>query len=91
MSNGIAPFALFGALFVLTQFLQFELGYTAFRRRAGAAGRRRDRRGRPLSSGLVRTLGTKLTVVAGLFLVAAGLWQLSGATTAATYASTSRA
>jgi EmrB/QacA subfamily drug resistance transporter len=79
-------FALMGMLFVLTQFLQFQLGYSALQ--AGvhmlpAAG------GiavvAPLSAIVVRRLGTKLTVALGLALVAGGLWQISGATVTTTY------
>lgn len=39
----------------------------------------------PLSSQLVRRLGTKLTITVGLLLAAGGLWQISGATIATTY------
>jgi hypothetical protein len=79
-------FALMGMLFVLTQFLQFQLGYSALQ--AGihmlpAAG------GiavvAPFSALVVRRLGTKLTVALGLALVAGGLWQISGATVTTTY------
>ena len=89
VSNGMLMFALFGALFVLTQYLQFELGYTALQagvRTLPAAGAIAVVA--PLSSALVRKLGAKVTVVAGLIVVAAGLWQISGATLSATYAST---
>jgi EmrB/QacA subfamily drug resistance transporter len=89
VSNGMLMFSLFGALFMLTQFLQFELGYTALEagvRTLPAAGAIAVVA--PLSSALVRRVGTKLTVVAGLLVVAGGLWQISGATPTATYAST---
>ena len=89
VSNGMIAFGLYGALFVLTQFMQFQLGYTPLQaglRVLPAAG------GialvAPLSSVVVRTLGTKLTVAGGLLLASAGLWQLSGATVASTYADT---
>ena len=39
----------------------------------------------PLSSELVRALGTKLTIAAGLLFAPAGLWQISGATVTTTY------
>jgi hypothetical protein len=42
----------------------------------------------PLSALLVRVAGTKLTAAAGMLTVAAGLWQISGATVASTYTST---
>jgi EmrB/QacA subfamily drug resistance transporter len=79
-SNGLAMFGLAGALFVLTQFLQFNLGYSALQ--AGvrmlviAAAIAVTA---PLSSVVVRVTGTKLTTAAGLLLIAAGLWQVSGA------------
>src|SRR5574341_1448928 len=83
---GLNMFALFGAMFVLTQFLQFELGFTPLQAGirilpvaavlAAAA---------PCSAVLVRLAGTKVTVAAGLTAVAGGLWQLSTADTGATY------
>ena len=88
-SLGLMMFALVGALFVLTQFLQFQLGNSALQ--AGvhmlpAAG------GialiAPLSPVLVRRLGTKLTIAGGLLLAVGGLWQISGATVTTTYSST---
>jgi MFS transporter len=82
-------FGLYGALFVLTQFMQFQLGYTPLQaglRVLPAAG------GialvAPFSSVIVRKLGTKLTVAGGLLLVSAGLWHISGTTVASTYADT---
>ena len=39
----------------------------------------------PLSSQLVHRFGVKLTITAGMLLVAGGLWQISGATTATGY------
>ena len=77
-SNGLAMFGLAGALFVLTQFLQFNLGYSALQ-----AGVRMLPIAAaiaviaPASSVLVRMVGTKLTTAAGLLLIAAGLWQVS--------------
>ena len=61
VSVGLVMFGLFGALFVLTQFLQFQLGYTALQagvRTLPAAGAIVVVA--PLSSVLVRRLGTKL-------------------------------
>jgi EmrB/QacA subfamily drug resistance transporter len=86
-SLGLLMFALIGALFVLTQFLQFNLGYTPLQ--AGvrmlpiAAALAAVA---PLSAVLVRLAGTKLVTAAGLALVAAGLWQISGASVTWTYA-----
>ncbi len=80
-------FALFGAVFILTQFLQFDLGFTPLQ--AGvrilptaallAATA-------PLSTLIVRRIGSKLTAFAGLVAIAGGLWQISAVSTAgATY------
>ena len=87
-SNGLAMFGLAGALFVLTQFLQFNLGYSALQ--AGvrmlviAAAIAVTA---PASSVVVRLAGTKLTTAAGLLLIAAGLWQVSGSSVAWTFTS----
>ncbi len=88
-SVGLVTFGLFGALFVLTQFLQFSLGYTALEagvRVLPAAASIAVVA--PISAVFVRFAGTKLTVAAGLLIVAAGLWQISGATVTSTYGST---
>ncbi len=86
MSNGLLAFGLFGALFVLTQFLQFQLGYSALQAGvrvlpAAAAIAVVS----PLSGPLVRRFGVKLPVVTGLLISAAGLWQISGATVTTSY------
>ena len=88
-SVGPAMFGLAGALFLLTQFLQFDLGYTALQagvRILPAAGAVAVVS--PLSVLLVRAFGSKLTVAAGLLFVAGGLWQISGASTASTFTGT---
>jgi EmrB/QacA subfamily drug resistance transporter len=88
-SVGLVTFGLFGALFVLTQYLQFDLGYTALQagvRVLPAAGAIAVVA--PLSALLVRAIGTKLTAAAGLLIVAGGLWQISGATVTTTYLGT---
>jgi len=82
-------FGLYGALFVLTQFLQFNLGFTALQtgvRVLPAAVALLVVA--PSSARLVRLIGSKLTMAAGLALIAAGLWQISGATVATTFAGT---
>jgi EmrB/QacA subfamily drug resistance transporter len=86
MSTATMSFGLMGMLFVLTQYLQFQLGYTPLQ--AGvhmlpAAGAIVVVA--PLSAIVVRRLGTKLTVALGLMLVSAGLWQIAGATVSTTY------
>ena len=85
-SVGLVMFGLFGALFVLTQYLQFSLGYSALQagvRVLPAAGAIAVIA--PLSTVLVRAIGTKLTVAGGLLVIAAGLWQVSLASAATTY------
>jgi EmrB/QacA subfamily drug resistance transporter len=87
-SLGLAMFGLVGALFVLTQFLQFNLGYSPLQ----AGVRMLPMAGAmavvaPLSSIAVRQAGTKLTVATGLLLIAAGLWQTSNATVTWTFVS----
>ncbi len=79
-------FGLYGALFVLTQFLQFSLGFTPLQ-----AGVRTLPAAAavvliaPLSAVGVRTLGPKLTMSAGLALIATGLWLVSGITASTGY------
>jgi hypothetical protein len=73
-SVGMVMFGLFGALFVLTQYLQFSLGYSALQagvRVLPAAGAIAIVA--PFSTVLVRAIGTKLTVAAGLLVIAGGL------------------
>jgi EmrB/QacA subfamily drug resistance transporter len=86
-SVGLATFGLFGTLFVLTQFLQFVLGYSALEagiRVLPAAGAIAVIA--PLSTVLVRAVGTKITVAAGLLIIAGGLMQLSTASATTTFA-----
>jgi predicted MFS family arabinose efflux permease len=72
-----------GALFVLTQYLQFSLGFSAL-----GAGIRILPIAAVLavaaisSTYLDRWLGTKIVVASGLLIVAAGFWQLTTTTTA---------
>jgi MFS family permease len=86
LSVSLVMFSLFGALFELTQWLQFDLGYTALEtglRILPAAGAIVVVA--PLSAPLQRAIGTKLTTAGGLLMIAGGLWQISGATVATTY------
>jgi EmrB/QacA subfamily drug resistance transporter len=84
----LVVFALFGMLFVLTQHLQFVLGYSAL-----AAGLRfipvagTLLLGGPLSTLLVRRVGTKAVAGAGLVMVAAGLAWLATVSDSSTYLS----
>jgi EmrB/QacA subfamily drug resistance transporter len=79
-------FGLYGALFVLTQFLQFSLGYSAL-----AAGVRVLPAATaivviaPLSAVSVRLIGPKLTMAAGLAFIASGLYLVSGLTAGTGY------
>jgi EmrB/QacA subfamily drug resistance transporter len=85
-STATMSFALMGMLFVLTQFLQFQLGLTPLQagvRMLPAAGA--IVLVAPFSAIIVGRLGTKLTVALGLALVAGGLWQISSATVTTTY------
>lgn len=85
-SVGLVSLGLFGALFVLTQFLQFSLGYSALQtgiRMLPAAMAIAVIA--PLAPLAVRFVGTRITTGVGLLIVAGGLWQISNATTATTY------
>ena len=84
---GLVIFALMGGLFLLTQYLQFSLGYSALQ-----TGLRILPIAAvllvvaPLSSVLVRFVGTKPVVFTGMILIAAGLALLSRVTVHGTYA-----
>jgi EmrB/QacA subfamily drug resistance transporter len=79
-------FSLFGALFLLTQILQLVLGWSTVKAGLGAmpfaitVGVTS-----PLAAELAKRIGTKIPVVAGLLLMAAGLAQMGTATTASGY------
>jgi EmrB/QacA subfamily drug resistance transporter len=79
-------FALMGGLFLLTQYLQFSLGFSAFQ-----AGLRVAPIAAvllvvaPVSSLLDRLVGTKAVVCTGMGLIAVGLFLLSHTTVRGTY------
>jgi EmrB/QacA subfamily drug resistance transporter len=79
-------FTLFGALFLLTQILQLVKGYSTVKAGFGAmpfavtVGVTS-----PLAALLAKRIGTKIPVVAGLLLMAAGLAYMGGATVDSTY------
>jgi EmrB/QacA subfamily drug resistance transporter len=73
----MAFFALFGAVFLLTQHLQFVLGYTPLQAGVRILPVAALVVAAPLAARLVERIGTKLVVVAGLLLVAGALWLLS--------------
>jgi EmrB/QacA subfamily drug resistance transporter len=87
IAMGLVIFALMGGLFLLTQFLQFSLGYSAF-----DTGLRIAPIAllllvaAPLSIRLDRRFGTKPVVFTGMGLVAAGLAMLSFTTVHGGYA-----
>ena len=84
-AESLGTFGLLGALFLQTQFLQFDLGNSPLQ--AGL-------RILPMAVMLVlaallspiiaRSIGVKCTVAAGLAAVAGGLWQISAVATVAT-------
>jgi EmrB/QacA subfamily drug resistance transporter len=87
-SVGLATLGLYGALFVLTQWLQFSLGYSALK--AGlcvlpAAGAIAVVA--PLSTLGMRLAGIKYTIAAGLLIDFAGFYQISGASVTSGYGS----
>jgi len=78
VSVGLGLFALFGGLFIMTQFLQFFLGYSPL----GAGLRILPiagviALGALVSSWAVRSIGTKFVVVLALFSVVGGLAQIA--------------
>jgi EmrB/QacA subfamily drug resistance transporter len=70
-------FALFGSVFLLTQHLQFVLGYTPLQAGFRILPVAALIVAAPLSARLVESIGTKIVVFAGLLTVATGLWLLS--------------
>jgi len=79
-------FAMFGAMFFVSQYMQFVMGYSALQSGAAllpiAAALMA---GAPLSAKLVEFFGTKAVVTTGLVLVAAGLFVFSFASTTSGY------
>lgn len=85
LGETLGTFGLLGALFIQTQFLQFDLGYSPLQ--AGI-------RILPIAATLVlvavfspfvaRHIGVKFTVAAGLASIAGGLWQVSAVSTVTT-------
>jgi EmrB/QacA subfamily drug resistance transporter len=82
----IIAFALFGFIFMATQYLQFILGYSALeagvRTLPFAAAVMVTA---PVSSKLVERFGTKAVVVAGLLAFAGGMAVVAGTSTGSTY------
>jgi EmrB/QacA subfamily drug resistance transporter len=73
----MAFFALFGSVFLLTQHLQFVLGYTPLQAGVRILPVAALLVAAPLAAWLTERAGTKLVVGAGLLVVAGALWLLS--------------
>src|SRR5512133_3600169 len=73
----MAFFALFGSVFLLTQHLQFVLGYTPLQAGVRILPIAALVVAAPLAARLAEGIGTKLVVAAGLLTVAGALWLLS--------------
>ena len=83
---GLVIFALMGGLFVLTQYLQFSLGYSPLQTGVRVAPIAAVLLVvAPLSTVLVRWAGRKLVVFTGMGLIALGLALLSQVTMRSTY------
>jgi EmrB/QacA subfamily drug resistance transporter len=78
-------FALFGTIFVLTQYLQFVLGYTPLQAGIRVMPIATMIVAAPLSARLVERFGTKAIVVIGLSLVALALGLASTVSTSSGY------
>src|SRR6266545_4985144 len=70
-------FALFGSVFLLTQHLQFVLGYTPLQAGVRILPVAALIVAAPLAARLTERVGTKLVVAAGLLVVAGALWLVS--------------
>jgi EmrB/QacA subfamily drug resistance transporter len=79
-------FALFGAIFVLTQHLQFGLGYSALEAGLRITPIATLVVSAPLAARATERVGAKAVVTTGLLVVAGGLWLLSGVGLADGYA-----
>src|SRR6266566_3989123 len=73
----MAFFALFGSVFLLTQHLQFVLGYSPLQAGVRILPIAALIVAAPLAARLTERIGTKIVVVAGLLIVAGALWLLS--------------
>jgi EmrB/QacA subfamily drug resistance transporter len=73
----MAFFALFGSVFLLTQHLQFVLGYTPLQAGVRILPVATLVVAAPLAARLTERVGAKLVVAAGLLVVAGALWLLS--------------
>jgi len=79
-------FAMFGSIFVLTQYFQFVLGYSALQTGVRLlAWAIPTMIVAPLSAKVVQHIGTKLTVAGGLLLVSIGLLLFTGVNETSAY------
>jgi EmrB/QacA subfamily drug resistance transporter len=78
-------FALFGSIFLLTQHLQFVLGYSPLEAGFRILPVATLIVAAPLSARLVEGIGTKVVVATGLVTVTVGLWLLSTVDVASGY------
>lgn len=86
ISLALTSFAMLGTLFVLTLHLQFVLGYTPLQAGVRMLPVLTLMVSAPLSAQAVQRLGTKAVVVAGMLIVAVGLWLFSNAAATDGYA-----
>ncbi|MEA2486888.1 MAG: hypothetical protein QOF16_542 [Actinomycetota bacterium] len=77
LSITLVFFALFGSIFLLTQHLQFVLGYTPLQAGFRLMPVATLVVAAPLSARLIEKVGTKIVVAGGLLIVAAALFLLS--------------
>jgi MFS transporter, DHA2 family, multidrug resistance protein len=78
IASTLAFFSVFGTLFLLTQHLQFVLGYTPLQAGLRIMPIATLVIGAPLGARLAERLGTKVTVVVGFTVAALGLWLVAG-------------
>jgi hypothetical protein len=79
IASMLAFFSVFGTLFMLTQHLQFVLGYTPLQAGLRVMPVATLVVGAPLGARVAERLGTKAAVAAGFAVAAVGLWLISAA------------
>jgi EmrB/QacA subfamily drug resistance transporter len=85
VSISLVFFALFGSIFLITQYLQFVLGYSPLQAGVRVMPVATLIVAAPLSTRLVARFGSKLVVGTGLLIVSAGLGLLSTVSTTSGY------
>jgi DHA2 family multidrug resistance protein-like MFS transporter len=86
IASTLAFFAVFGSLFVLTQHLQFVLGFTPLEAGIRVMPVATLVVGAPLGARVAERLGTKAAVTAGFAIAAVGLWLISSVNIGDSYA-----